>query len=144
MATAFCGPQIFKKLYLHHCRLDLLPEFSLEHLQHTLSPEAANQLQVQLERIQQQNVAPQSSESVPTLAETVPNQPPGDLMGNENQQVFTVDTGMGNCDTSGMPTLADASLAEAAAKLQQVRRCPLVFLYNLEQPRSLAFAIVQF
>ncbi len=38
-----------------------------------------------------------------------------------NQQVFTVDTGMGNCDTSGMPTLADASLAETASRLQQVR-----------------------
>ena len=117
--------------YLHHCRLDLLPEFSLEQLQHTLSPEAANQLQVQLERIHQQNVAPQTGESVATLAETVPNQPQGDLMGSENQQVFTVDTGMGNCDTSGMPTLADASLAEAAAKLQQVRRCSLLNLCSL-------------
>ena len=39
----------------------------------------------------------------------------------DNQQVFTVDTGIGNCDTAGMPTLADATLAEAAAKLQQVR-----------------------
>ena len=37
-----------------------------------------------------------------------------------NQQVFTVDTGTGNCDTSGMPTLADASLAETASRLQQV------------------------
>ena len=35
-------------------------------------------------------------------------------------EVFTVDTGIGNCDNSGMPTLADATLAEAAAKLQQV------------------------
>ena len=39
---------------------------------------------------------------------------------SDNQQVFTVDTGVGNCDTVGMPTLADATLAEAAAKLQQV------------------------
>ena len=39
---------------------------------------------------------------------------------SDNQQVFTVDTGIGNCDTVGMPTLADATLAEAAAKLQQV------------------------
>lgn len=37
-----------------------------------------------------------------------------------DQQVFTIDTGVGNCDTSGMPTLADASLAETAARLQQV------------------------
>ena len=36
-------------------------------------------------------------------------------------EVFTVDTGIGNCDNSGMPTLADATLAEAAAKLQQVQ-----------------------
>ncbi len=45
------------------------------------------------------------------------------LMGstNDQQQVFTIDTGMGNCDTSGMPTLADASLAETAARLQQVQ-----------------------
>ena len=35
-------------------------------------------------------------------------------------QVFTVDTGMGSCDTAGMPTLADTSLAETAARLQQV------------------------
>ena len=28
---------------------------------------------------------------------------------------------MGNCDTAGMPTLADASLAETAARLQQVQ-----------------------
>ena len=34
--------------------------------------------------------------------------------------MFTIDTGVGNCDTSGMPTLADASLAETAARLQQV------------------------
>ena len=34
--------------------------------------------------------------------------------------MFTVDTGMGSSDTSGMPTLADASLAETASRLQQV------------------------
>ena len=34
--------------------------------------------------------------------------------------MFTVDTGVGSCDTTGMPTLADASLAETAARLQQV------------------------
>ena len=39
----------------------------------------------------------------------------------DQQQVFTIDTGMGNCDTAGMPTLADASLAETAARLQQVQ-----------------------
>ncbi len=44
-------------------------------------------------------------------------------MAGNNQQVFTVDTGMGNCDTSGMPTLADASLAETASRLQQVSLC---------------------
>lgn len=41
-------------------------------------------------------------------------------MTQADQQVFTIDTGVGNCDTSGMPTLADASLAETAARLQQV------------------------
>ena len=40
-------------------------------------------------------------------------------------EVFTVDTGIGNCDNSGMPTLADATLAEAAAKLQQVCVTPV-------------------
>ena len=43
------------------------------------------------------------------------------LLSDQQQQVFTIDTGMGNCDTSGMPTLADASLAETAARLQQVQ-----------------------
>lgn len=42
------------------------------------------------------------------------------MVGDNNQQVFTVDTGIGNCDMAGMPTLADASLAETAARLQQV------------------------
>lgn len=40
--------------------------------------------------------------------------------------MFTVDTGIGSCDTTGMPTLADASLAETAARLQQV--CGVVFV----------------
>ena len=44
-----------------------------------------------------------------------------EMMVGDNQQVFTVDTGIGNCDMAGMPTLADASLAETAARLQQVR-----------------------
>lgn len=43
-----------------------------------------------------------------------------EMMVGDNQQVFTVDTGIGNCDMAGMPTLADASLAETAARLQQV------------------------
>lgn len=118
--------------YIHHCRLDLLPEFSIEHLQNTLSPEVAGQLQVQLERLQQQQTTPQSSGSAVALAAEVASSQPQELIGSENQQVFTVDTGMGNCDTSGMPTLADASLAEAAAKLQQVGRkfIPLV-LYHI-------------
>ncbi len=42
------------------------------------------------------------------------------MAASTSQQVFTVDTGMGNCDSSGMPTLADASLAETASRLQQV------------------------
>lgn len=106
--------------YVHHGRIDLLPEFSAEHLQQTLSPEAAEQLQIQLNQLQQQGEATQSEEGVSTLAEVAASSQPQELMGSENQQVFTVDTGMGNCDTSGMPTLADASLAETAARLQQV------------------------
>lgn len=111
--------------YVHHGRIDLLPEFSAEHLQQTISAETAEQLQLQLERLHQHDVFQQSStagpseEGVATLAEVAANQPQ-ELIGSENHQVFTVDTGMGNCDTSGMPTLADASLAETAAKLQQV------------------------
>ena len=50
------------------------------------------------------------------------------MVGGDNQQVFTVDTGIGNCDMAGMPTLADASLAETAARLQQVN-----IIYKLEQ-----------
>ncbi len=46
-----------------------------------------------------------------------------EMMVGDNQQVFTVDTGLGNCDMTGMPTLADASLAETAARLQQVCVC---------------------
>ena len=38
----------------------------------------------------------------------------------QQQQVFTVDTGLGNADVTGMPTLADANLAETAARLQKV------------------------
>ena len=107
--------------YVHHGRIDLLPEFSAEHLQQALTPEAAQQLQLQLDRLQQQgdfqtfSATSQSEEGVSTLGEVSSNQTQSD-----NQQVFTVDTGMGNCDTSGMPTLVDASLAETAAKLQQV------------------------
>lgn len=48
------------------------------------------------------------------------------MVGGDNQQVFTVDTGIGNCDMAGMPTLADASLAETAARLQQVGVCVCV------------------
>ena len=53
-----------------------------------------------------------------------------DLMSGDNQQVFTVDTGMGSCDTTGMPTLADASLAETAARLQQVCEYECVSVFN--------------
>ena len=51
---------------------------------------------------------------------------PPELISGDSQQVFTVDTGVGSCDTSGMPTLADASLAETAASLQQVCVCVCV------------------
>lgn len=119
--------------YVFHGRIDLLPEFSAEHLQHALSPEAAEQLQMHLDRMQQQGELQQPSssggngggtvishadEAVTGLGNVATPSQTGD---SENQQVFTVDTGMGNCDTSGMPTLVDASLAETAARLQQVR-----------------------
>ena len=54
-----------------------------------------------------------------------------EMMVGDNQQVFTVDTGIGNCDMAGMPTLADASLAETAARLQQVS--PYLWLHSLCQ-----------
>ncbi len=38
--------RIVLSCYLHHGRIDLLPEFTVEHLQQLLSPEAAQQLQV--------------------------------------------------------------------------------------------------
>lgn len=38
--------RIVLSCYLHHGRIDLLPEFTVEHLQELLSPEAAQQLQV--------------------------------------------------------------------------------------------------
>ncbi len=43
----------------------------------------------------------------------------------QQQQVFTVDTGLGNSDVTGMPTLADANLAETAARLQKVLDCSI-------------------
>ena len=44
----------------------------------------------------------------------------GSVSQQQQQQVFTVDTGLGNTDVTGMPTLADANLAETAARLQKV------------------------
>ncbi len=128
--------------YVYHGRIDLLPEFSAEHLQHALSPEAAEQLQLHLDRLQQQGEFQQPSSSSGDGGGTaIPHHPEeglgdiatpsqtGDMMEGENQQVFTVDTGLGNCDTSGMPTLVDASLAETAARLQQVSS-----IYNVDNP----------
>ena len=124
--------------YLHHGRLDLLPEFSPEHLHQTISPETARQIQVQLERLQQQSsggaagggggsgevgvtaVPPIVGEGNVGVAGGESGSSSQLVSGSENQQVFTVDTGIGNVDNAGMPTLADATLAEAAAKLQQV------------------------
>ena len=123
--------------YLHHGRLDLLPEFSAEHLHQTLSPEAAQQIQIQLEKLQQQHsggvMGTGGGLSLMSSGEGVGMTGSGGGLASssqqtvtrgggegDNQQVFTVDTGIGNCDNAGMPTLADATLAEAAAKLQQV------------------------
>ena len=113
--------------YLHHGRLDLLPEFSIEHLPQ-ISAEAAQQIQLQLERLQQQGgVMGRSVRGVEGEggAEGMVEHAASGTQLTEagGGEVFTVDTGIGNCDNSGMPTLADATLAEAAAKLQQVCVC---------------------
>ena len=114
--------------YLHHGRLDLLPEFSIEHLPQ-ISAETAQQIQLQLERLQQQGggggVMGRSVRGVEGeggAGSGVVEHSASDIQLAEagGGEVFTVDTGIGNCDNSGMPTLADATLAEAAAKLQQV------------------------
>lgn len=133
--------------YLHHGRLDLLPEFSPEHLNQTISPETAQQIQLQLERLQQHGAGGGGLVSgmtvPPVTAEGVEGGAGGDggilepgsgsqlASTNDNQQVFTVDTGIGNCDNAGMPTLADATLAEAAAKLQQVTHNTHVHIHGL-------------
>lgn len=128
--------------YLHHGRMDLLPEFSLELLHQYLTPQVAEQLQVQLDNLQQQQQDPGASggdiamttmhansaadEVAAALNEIteasggVEGRDDPEMMVGDNQQVFTVDTGIGNCDMAGMPTLADASLAETAARLQQL------------------------
>ena len=121
--------------YLHHGRLDLLPEFSPEHLHQTISPETAQEIRIQLERLQQQHSGSGGSGGV-AVPSAMGEGAEGNMgvggglesgsssqltaSGGDSQQVFTVDTGIGNCDNAGMPTLADATLAEAAAKLQQV------------------------
>ena len=126
--------------YLHHGRLDLLPEFSIEHLPQ-ISAETAQQIQLQLERLQQQHGgggggggggSGVTGRSVGGGGEAGGGGGgEGGMMDHSaasgtqlveagGGEVFTVDTGIGNCDNSGMPTLADATLAEAAAKLQQV------------------------
>ena len=131
--------------YLHHGRLDLLPEFSAEHLHQTISPETAQQIQLQLERLQQQHSVGGGGAGLgvavpPVVAEGTKGGAGGESGSSsqltttaDNQQVFTVDTGIGNCDNAGMPTLADATLAEAAAKLQQV--C-VHTTYLLEVPKQ--------
>ena len=118
--------------YLHHGRLDLLPEFSLEHLP-PISQETAQQIQLQLERLQQSHgmggtgggatgrggvtdIVGEGGGEMGAIGSAAATQ----LSDAGGGEVFTVDTGIGNCDNSGMPTLADATLAEAAAKLQQV------------------------
>ena len=127
--------------YLHHGRLDLLPEFSLEHLP-PISQEAAQQIQMQLERLQHTQGGGGAGGGASVSAGTSVVGVGGGGSGEEGVgggvmesasgaqlsdtgggEVFTVDTGIGNCDNSGMPTLADATLAEAAAKLQQVCAC---------------------
>ncbi|CAI8037285.1 DNA-binding protein P3A2 [Geodia barretti] len=114
--------------YLHHGRLDLLPEFSIEHLPQ-ISAETAQQIQLQLERLQQQgggggfmgrSVRGVEGEGGAGSGVVEHSTSETQLVEAGGGEVFTVDTGIGNCDNSGMPTLADATLAEAAAKLQQV------------------------
>lgn len=103
--------------YQYHNRIDLLPDASSE----GVVPQM-DELQMQLQQQQDGGEGVEGAD-VGTLAEGGcgggGSQGSSDMM--DSQQVFTIDTGIGSCDTSGMPTLADATLAEAAARLQQVR-----------------------
>lgn len=113
--------KIVLSCYQFHNRVDLLPDASAEGVVQM------DELQIQMNQLQQEQDEGVEGAECGTLAEGVAggggvgSQGSSDLMGGDSQQVFTIDTGIGSCDTSGMPTLADATLAEAAARLQQVR-----------------------
>lgn len=106
--------------YQYHNRVDLLPDASAEGVGGVAQ---LDELQMQMNQLQQdQDEGVEGADGVGSMADVAAASHSTDLMGGESQQVFTIDTGIGSCDTSGMPTLADATLAEAAARLQQVRR----------------------
>lgn len=140
--------KIIVSCYVHHGRTDLLHNFNQKNQEESVvQAEMISQQQqllqqsIELAALQQtissaNGEGSSSAEGVSTLAEVATNQVrkgcggvghycnclliPQDHLLADNQQVFTIDTGMGNCDTSGMPTLADATLAQTAARLQQV------------------------
>lgn len=115
--------KILKACYIHHGRSDLLKQFNSSQQEEASillgSEERLSQPQDDLDLAAlQQSVGAVAQACDREGGDGVSNEP--GLVGVENHQVFTIDTGMGNCDTAGMPTLADASLAETAARLQQV------------------------
>ena len=124
--------KILTTCYIHHGRTDLLRQFTStsqqQQQQHQHREEDNVSLTVEAEEQLRMTLQQQSHEldlaALPQHSVTGGREGGGvedvDSSLVENHQVFTIDTGMGNCDTTGMPTLADASLAETAARLQQV------------------------
>ena len=122
--------KILTTCYIHHGRTDLLMQVTStsQQQQHQHREEDNVSLTVEAEEQLRMTLQQQSHEL--DLASLQQHSVTGGREGGgvedvdpslvENHQVFTIDTGMGNCDTTGMPTLADASLAETAARLQQV------------------------
>ena len=97
--------QVVVNCYAYHGRLDLLPEFNPNQLNQEVNPETAQRLQRQMDEIEQEQLEQDS------LVTSV----------SSSQQVFSIDTtGMEGEDGSGLATLSDASLAETAARLQEV------------------------
>lgn len=98
--------QVVVNCYAYHGRLDLLPEFNPNQLSQEVNPETAQRLQRQMAEIEQEQLEQEG------LVASV---------SSSSQQVFSIDTtGMEGEDGSGLATLSDASLAETAARLQEV------------------------
>ena len=109
--------RILTTCYIHHGRTDLLTQFTSTSQQQEDSITAEAEEQLRMIQSHELDLAA-LQHSVTSVREGGVEDVDPSLV--ENHQVFTIDTGMGNCDTTGMPTLADASLAETAARLQQV------------------------